>query len=271
MNEQISIIGLGWLGLPLAKYLLKKGYLIKGSTTSDEKLITLKQNGIDVFKVLIDENGIEGTIENCIEGSDILIITIPPGLRHNPESNYVQKIENLINYVEKSSLSKVLFISSTSVFSVGENFPVITNETEPNSNTVAGLQISKIEKQLLNNANFSTTILRFAGLIDETRHPVTMLTKKKNILNPKAPINLIHLNDCIEICSEIIEQQKWNKIYNAAYPFHPQKSEYYKKQALKRGLNEPSFDFSKESKGKFIDGKQTAESLQYSYKYLVEL
>ena len=192
-------------------------------------------------------------------------------MRRNPKGNYVTKIENVINHVEKSSVQKVLFISSTSVFNAAKSFPVITNETEAKSTTIAGMQISKIEKLLLNNSNFSTTILRFAGLIDERRHPVTMLTKKKNILNPEAPVNLIHLNDCIGICSAIIAQERWDKIYNGAYPFHPSKNEYYKKQALKRGLNEPNFDFSKESEGKFIDGNDTVKALNYEYKCNIDL
>ena len=37
-REKISILGCGWLGLPLAKSLLAKGYKIKGSTTSESKL-----------------------------------------------------------------------------------------------------------------------------------------------------------------------------------------------------------------------------------------
>ena len=38
MNNKIALIGCGWLGLPLAKSLLKKGYQVAGSTTSVEKL-----------------------------------------------------------------------------------------------------------------------------------------------------------------------------------------------------------------------------------------
>ena len=34
---KISIIGLGWLGLPLADHLIEQGYQVLGSTTSKEK------------------------------------------------------------------------------------------------------------------------------------------------------------------------------------------------------------------------------------------
>ncbi|WP_321539617.1 NAD(P)-binding domain-containing protein [Flavobacterium piscinae] len=47
--KQISILGCGWLGMPLAKHLLQKGYSIKGSTTTETKLELLQNEGITPF------------------------------------------------------------------------------------------------------------------------------------------------------------------------------------------------------------------------------
>lgn len=44
-----SIIGCGWLGLPLAERLVAEGYTVKGSTTSVDKLSLLRQKGIDAY------------------------------------------------------------------------------------------------------------------------------------------------------------------------------------------------------------------------------
>jgi 3-hydroxyisobutyrate dehydrogenase-like beta-hydroxyacid dehydrogenase len=33
-NKSISILGCGWLGVPLAKHLIQKGFSVKGSVTS---------------------------------------------------------------------------------------------------------------------------------------------------------------------------------------------------------------------------------------------
>ena len=49
MNKNISIIGCGWLGFPLAKHLIRLGYHIKGSTTSKDKLTKLESEGIEAF------------------------------------------------------------------------------------------------------------------------------------------------------------------------------------------------------------------------------
>ena len=42
----ISVLGCGWLGLPLAEYLMGKGYQVKGSTTNQSKLSLLENKGI---------------------------------------------------------------------------------------------------------------------------------------------------------------------------------------------------------------------------------
>ena len=55
----------------------------------------------------------------------------------------------------------------------------------------------KNRKILLKNKN--NTILRFGGLIGEERNPLKYLIQKEEILNSDAPINYIHLKDCIGI------------------------------------------------------------------------
>jgi 3-hydroxyisobutyrate dehydrogenase-like beta-hydroxyacid dehydrogenase len=46
---KISILGCGWLGFPLGKYLVEKGHFVKGSTTSESKIALLSKVGIEPF------------------------------------------------------------------------------------------------------------------------------------------------------------------------------------------------------------------------------
>ncbi|WP_299433242.1 cupin [uncultured Aquimarina sp.] len=263
--KQISILGTGWLGFPLAKALLKEKYSIKGSTTSENKLTTLKDVGVHPYLIKVAEDGPKGSIDSFLDGSKILIINIPPGLRRNPESNFVGKIQNIIPYIERSTIDKVLFISSTSVFADLEGFPLITSETIPNASSNAGKQLIETEQLLLNDQKFETTILRFAGLFDTRRHPATMLSKRKNIKNPLAPVNLIHREDCIGIIKKIIETNRWNTTFNASYPEHPPKAEYYSAICKKMKLPIPDYDFVTPSKGKVIDADKVLNNLKYNF------
>ena len=250
---QISILGCGWLGLPLAKALLEKGFSVNGSTTSENKLTILENFGIKPFLITVSSEGIQGNLNDFLNDSEILIIDIPPKLKSDTNENFVAKIQNLVLEIEKYSIKKVLFISSTSVYSDTENIPVITEEDIPNPDTESGRQLFESENLLLNNPKFSTTILRFGGLIGEDRHPVKFLSGRENIENPNGPINLIHQKDCIGVILKIIEKDSWNQVFNAVAPIHPTRKEYYNKKASSLGLPLAGFNEEKASVGKIID------------------
>ena len=265
MKQQISILGLGWLGLPTACKLLEHDYLIKGSTTSAHKIEKLQDKGIDTYQIELTEEGPVGNMTGFLEGSEILLINVPPGLRRNPEVNFVAKIESVLPFIEKSTVQNVLFISSTSVFADIEGFPLISQETLPNATSNAGKQLIKTEQLLQNNKRFHTTVLRFAGLFGPERHPANMLSRRSNIKNPKAPVNLIHLEDCIGVISTIIKTDQWNTVFNASYPDHPEKAIYYSKVCEQLGLPQPDYDFESTSKGKIIVSDEIQQDLGYSF------
>ncbi|WP_232285904.1 cupin [Aquimarina agarilytica] len=269
MMMNISIIGLGWLGKPLGDALVNLGYVVKGSTTSNDKLSVLKEAGYDAYKVQMNESEVQGDIAELLAYSEVLILNTPPGLRRNPTSDYVGKIKQLVPFIERSSIKQVLFIGSTAVFADTESMHIITNNTMPNSEGVSGVQLATVEKLLMNNAHFKTTILRFAGLVDERRHPATMMSKRKQIPNPLAPVNLIHREDCIGVIQQIISQRKWGEVYNAAYPLHPTKQEYYTNICEQKKIANPDFNRTGVSKGKLIDGQKTAEELNYTYTHSI--
>ncbi len=240
MIKNIGIIGCGWLGLPLAEELLKAGYSVSGSTTSEEKIKVLKTKGIQPFKISISEDGINGPISEFLSTLSIIIINIPPGLRgKGSKESYIEKIKLLYYTIKKTSIKQVIFASSTAVY--GEVDGTVTEKTKPAPNTASGVQLLKCENLFLNDEQLQTTIIRFGGLIGPDRHPITMLSGRENLKGGNAPINLIHLTDCTGIIKSIIEHNHWNAILNAVYPLHPTKEKYYTKEALKRGLAPPHY------------------------------
>lgn len=270
----ISILGCGWLGFPLAKSLLQKGFSVKGSTTTLEKISVLENAGIDAFQIALSEKEIIGEMADFLSNSQILIIDIPPKLRGNISEDFVQKIKNLIPFIEKSSVAKVIFVSSTAVYSDNISMNLITEETIPNPETESGKQLFEAEKVLQNNSNFKTSIVRFGGLIGENRHPIKFLAGKENLENPEAPINLIHQLDCIGIIEAIIchpeisgqnDKLGFSDIFNTVTPFHPTRKVYYSKKALELDLPLPKFDESKTSVGKIISSKKVTIVLGYDF------
>ena len=274
MNKKISILGCGWLGLPLAKSLLAKGYEVKGSTTSESKLEVLKNVGISPFQIQLDAHQIIGNMEDFLKETNVLVIDIPPGLRKETstsnEMTFVNKIKNLIPFIEKSGVQKVIFVSSTSVY--GDDFPIveITEETQPNPDTESGKQLVIAETLLQSNPHFKTTVIRFGGLLGEDRHPVKFLAGRTNVENPNAPVNMIQREDCIGIIEKSLDfarddNWEWNQTFNAVAPQHPTRKAYYHKKAEIFNLPLPTFAENSESKGKIISSEKVETILGYSF------
>ena len=260
---QISILGCGWLGLPLAKSLLQNGFSIKGSTTSFEKISLLESEGIAPFLVRLEEHQISESIADFLANSQILIINIPPKLRGGSTENFVAKITTLLPFIENSTVEKVLFVSSTSVY--GEDNEFVSEATVLNPDSEGGRQLAIVENVLQKNTRFQTTILRFGGLISDDRNPVRFLSGRENIENPDTPINLIHQDDCIGIIEKIIALNSWDETYNAVAPFHPTRQEYYTQKATELNLALPKFAALNTIVGKTILNNKVIEVLDYSF------
>ncbi len=192
------------------------------------------------------------------------MINVPPKLRGANSENYVAKMEKLHIAIRKSHLKKVIFISSTSVY--GDTNGEVTEETKPWPSSESGRQLLLAEQIFQNDATLKTTIVRFGGLIGPTRHPITMLSGKQGLSNGNAPVNLIHLNDCIEIIQSVLKNDWWDVIFNAVYPLHPAKREYYSAEALKRGIPVPKYRDDGVEKGKTIHSFQLINVKKYIFK-----
>lgn len=264
--KQVSLLGCGWLGMPLAKSLLEKGFIVKGSTTSLEKIPVLQSLGIEAHQVALLETEIKGNIKLFLQNSSILIIDIPPKLRGNSKENFVQKIQHLIPFIKESSITNVIFISSTSVYAdtTLATFEV-TESTKPNPNTESGRQLVAVEHLLQCQDHFETTIVRFGGLIGKDRHPVFFLSGRQHLENPEGPINLIHQTDCIGIIISILEKEYWNETLHAVAPFHPSRKAYYTSKAIELNLPIPEFEEGKMSVGKIVLSDKVTKALHYTF------
>lgn len=261
MKKQLSILGCGWLGLPLAKHFIEQGWSIKGSTTSLEKLKVLEDEGISTFQIILNEDRIEGDFFNFLADSNILIICVPPGLRRHPNSDFVAKLKRVTEAVSESGINKIVYVSSTGVFQDHESLPTYTEHYQFTAAEVENSQLVRAEQLLLNLKTLQTSVIRFGGLLGEDRHPVNYLSDRSDIKNPDAPVNLIHLENCMLLISEIIRQQKLGMVFHGVEEVQLSKQEYYKQKAEELDLPIPGFDLETPSIGKRISMEWTAREL----------
>ena len=258
---KIAIIGCGWLGLPLAKKLIKENFIVKGSTTSKEKISILRTEKIEPFLIDLNKNLDKEILNSFLKNINILIINIPPKIRKEQTINYYSKIQKITSDNLIKKINNIIFISSTSVY--GSKQGKINSKTNPIPDTINGIEILKTEELLKTKKN---TIVRFGGLIGEDRNPLSYLLKKREVLNPNAPINYIHLEDCIGIIISIIEKNMWGKTYLGVTPYHPTKKEYYDKLCKIRGVKNLIFSNEKTTTNKEINDNKINEELKYYFK-----
>jgi nucleoside-diphosphate-sugar epimerase len=250
-NIKISIFGCGWLGEPLADYLLKKGYAINGSSTSEEKLNQLKLKGLETYLVQLEN--IDETVLPFLNAA-ILIVNIP--------SKNVEGFKNLISFIEKSTIKKVLFVSSTSVYK--DNNSIIYENT---FDSFSDSPLLEIENLLQQNRNFKTTILRFGGLFGYTRKPGNFFGSGRLVSQPDAQVNMIHRDDCIEIIYQIIKQDLWQDTFNACADLHPTKKTFYTKATEVVRKQSPNFMEGEKLSFKVISNDKIKKCLNYQFKH----
>jgi nucleoside-diphosphate-sugar epimerase len=237
LNQEVSILGCGWYGLALAKKLVVNGYQVKGSTTTPEKYISLKDHGI--LPYLVSFQDCDESFDSEFFDSPTLIICIPPKRNSAEQHTFLSKIEKIAKAASLAQVSHIIFISSTSVY--GDLNAGVDENTIPQPDTDSGRAILSAELLLKKIEAFDTTIIRFGGLIGPDRDPGRFFAGKSDIPNGNAPVNLIHLTDCIGVTIKILEDQAFGHIYNACSPEHPRRSFFYTNASIKSGLAEPHF------------------------------
>lgn len=263
----ISILGCGWLGLPLAEFLRDAGHSIKGSTTSTDKLALLKGKGISPFLLKLSPK-LDCTDCDDFWNADRLVINIPPGReRDNIEEYHLHQIRSVIENVQSSTVEHIIFISSTSVYPPK---PGIVDEVDAEQNKAgraSGNALLKAEKLLMSQDAFDTTVIRFGGLYGYDRHPAKYLAGRTNISNGNAPVNLIHRDDCIGIIGTIISKDVRGEIFNGVSDGHPPKNMYYPAAAKSLGLEPPIFNDDDGKDFKVVSNRKVKQLLTYKFKH----
>lgn len=256
MNK-IGVVGCGWLGLPLSKHLATKYSRVKGTSRNTIKLEEMQHANVDAFLIDIESTIIKGNFKAFIRDLDTLVI----GLNANKSEEYFDKIELLSRYVTESDVKKIIFLSTISVY---DNINKVVDESDEINEHSLYIRVENIFK---NNNRFLTTVLRLGGLIGEDRHPIKHLSGRNIKQNPKTPVNLVHLNDCINVITKVIEQDIWNETFNVVYPYHPTKEEYYTAKAREYNLEAPIYDDSVIFKGKVVSSSKLMERLKFNFSH----
>ncbi|AXJ02051.1 Nucleoside-diphosphate-sugar epimerase [Cyclonatronum proteinivorum] len=266
--KTVSVLGCGWYGLPLASRLVRAGFQVNGSTTSEEKRPLLQAQHVSDY-VLEFTPGLKSAQSlHSFFDADVLVLNIPPGRRReNLRSWYRLLIDNLMPHLLASPISQVIFISSTSVYP-DVNGVVQEEDAGAGSVSESGQAMLEAEAALLGRSEFGTTVLRFSGLYGNGRHPAKYLAGRTRLKKPEAPVNLVHLEDCIRVTERVIRRQVSGEVFSVCCDEHPNRKTYYTESARRMGLAVPEFDPPQETDSwKQVSSRKLRDSLGYAFRY----
>lgn len=256
----VSILGCGWLGTALGKHLLADYVEVKGSATSAEKVKALKTIGINSFLVKVsgtDVLDIESDFWNC----NALIIASNVNLQGNP--GYIAGLRAVAEMVALRKIQRVIVVSSTSIY--GEPNDFVDENSTPCPKTASARCLLEIEGIFQKIKNTQTTMMRCGGLVGTGRMPGSFLAGKQDVPNGSAPVNLVHLSDCIGIIASLLNSNEIVACINAVAQDHPSRAEFYTTAARVQRLTKPEFILEKTA-WKIVSSKVTS---QLGYKYVV--
>ena len=260
VNQPISVLGGGWLGLPLAQYLQARGYELCVSRTSAAGASEVSRLGLNAFA--IELAAATALPDSAFWHAPTLLITVPPQ-PGKPEDEQLAQFGRLIERARASGVRQVLYISSTSVYS--DNEQLATEDVAPTPTKPGGMVVYQLEQLLQREPAFCTTVLRFGGLIGYDRLPDNAAAIERRRRAIDTPMNVIHRDDCVRIIYEIVRQQAWGEVFNACADAHPTRRAYYAAAARARDFTLPDMGPVQTQPHKMVSSEKLKARLNYQF------
>lgn len=257
--KKVSIIGLGWIGLPLAHHLKSQEIEVVGSTTSAEKLSRIQSEGIPAvqFEMIPFPQG-KGF--QALFQADVLVVNIPPRSRTQEADFYLEQLKFLRSMIDQSQIKKVIFVSSTGIYPEISEEEKYTEDYPLSLENCGNQTLLKAEQMMETERAFDLTIVRFGGLMGGDRIPGKYFAGKENVAG-QTRVNFIHRNDAVGILTWIIEKDLWNAIYNGVAPIYSLRKDIYERNHQEMGFPLPaSYQQANAGEDRLISGKRILEA-----------
>ncbi|EKT61872.1 SDR family oxidoreductase [Providencia burhodogranariea] len=264
--KKVAIVGLGWLGLPLARALLSDDIEVTGTKTTPDGIAAARAMGIDCYSLQLTPELIcdADDLQQLLDGTDALIVLLPPSKIN--VADYIDAVQQLVDTALVFHVPRVIFTSSTSVY--GSASGEIDENSDLQAETASAQALIKVENWLHDLPNISVDILRLAGLVGNNRHAGRFLAGKKSLKGATQPVNIVHQDDVIEAIRLLLKQPQGGHVYNLCAPEHPTRANFYRQATQSLNLELP--EFAKEGEGvagKEVNGNCICEELGFEYQY----
>lgn len=256
---EISILGLGWVGYPLALELIARGHQITGTVTSEQKKKILAQENLKIEIVKLPKVTLR--LEEVLR-CDVLIFAIPPGVRKDGAEEYQEKIQVLQKGLMGTKMRKLIHLSSTAIYS--KNQEKLT-EVEADTSSIHYWAEKELRETAISKGIVFQS-LRCGGLMGYDRYPCKYYSETKPVLGANHGVNYIHRDDLLQILVKLIEEIQTSGTWNAVADLHPSRKKVIQNCIKQKKTRLPAFVESLEC-GKTVSNEKLKRELNFKFKY----
>lgn len=95
--KKVAIVGLGWLGMPLAMSLSARGWQVTGSKTTQDGVEAARMSGIDSYLLRMEPELVCDSDDlDALMDADALVITLPARRSGPGDEFYLQAVQELV-------------------------------------------------------------------------------------------------------------------------------------------------------------------------------
>jgi nucleoside-diphosphate-sugar epimerase len=273
-SQTISILGGGWVGLPLGRALAEEGHRVNGATTTPRKQTLLEEAGLAPYVLRLAPE-VEGERAGDFFEADVLVFTVPPPRDAGDRvAFYEEQMRAALDAAHSGGVRHVLYTSSTGVYP-----PLGRVVTEEDAATEAQADALKRESsravraaehvlaEAAARSDFDSAVVRLAGLYGPEREPGRFLAGKKDLAEGGRPVNFVHLDDVVGVLRAVIAQGAWGEVFNACADEHPSRRAFFRKRAEAAGLEPPTFADDEKGAFKVVSNEKVKRRLGYAFRH----
>ena len=260
----VGIIGCGWLGKALAVALMEKGVSILATSSKQENVDKLIQQGINAQQLLVPSQN-EQLSQQDIFAQHYLVIAITPQFKKG-RTDYADKIAQLVNAAQKRGITqRIILLSTTGVY---QGLTGIVNEESRLNTTIAKVAMIEAAEQVVLKFKPQANVIRLAGFLGPDRPPREFVLASTTLTDSMAPVNFIHQQDAVGLIESLLTTGANSGIFNGVCDTHVSKRHFY--QVATKALPLDAAVLSSNGANdidKIVSGDKAKQGLNYKFIY----
>ena len=211
-TSTLFCFGLGYTAIELSKFLIERGWSVRGTCRSQEKCRKLTKLGIKAW--VLDDKIPLLNLSEALEGTTHLLSSVPPKSMTDPVIE--QYLSNILNI--SKNLHWAGYLSSTSVYG-DKGGDLVDEKSDCLPTSIRGNDRHLAEnswRELWRQHDVPLHVFRLSGIYGPGRNALEVVKKGKanRIIKKGQVFNRIHVDDIVKVLLASINQINPGSVYN---------------------------------------------------------